>query len=48
MPYQIKIKSEVSNQGEVVEKCMTHEQATREALKLTTQGVKALIEKIGD
>ncbi|WP_419155681.1 hypothetical protein [Weissella minor] len=48
MSYQVKIKSEDANQDKVVEKCMTHEQATRAALNLTTQGVKAWIEKIGE
>ena len=48
MSYQVKIKSEDENQDKVVEKCMTHEQAVRAALKLTTQGVKAWIEKDGD
>ncbi len=48
MPYQVKTKSEATNEETVVEQCMTHEQATREALKLTTQGVKAWIEKIGE
>ncbi|WP_419155605.1 hypothetical protein [Weissella minor] len=48
MPYQVKTKSEDANEETVVEQCMTHEQAVRAALKLTTQGVKAWIEKIGE